>query len=220
MVGLICSNTLFANDNPFYYSIAISISHLNESHHTREVQGINPELDVTTSTDGVYFGVQFALGYNYQPNLRVEIKALTSKYDLDDTLNVIKPGILGVPAGSSIPITGDFSINAILVGVNYDFVDMNLANWTPYFSTAIGLADIKLRANTLGGSELVNDDDRVSLYNIGFGVSKKFTNFILDIAYNYLNANQPRFQGSINPALNFNSQFETNTLSIGTRFSF
>ena len=220
-ICLIYADLSLANTHNFYSKVALTASHLNDSHHTRAAQGQDGVLDVVSSSNGADFGGQLSLGYYKTPDLRFDVQLSRTKYQLDNSLKVIQPGILGVAAGSSLDIYGDFSANTILFAIHYDLSDVKLSNWTPYLSAGLGLAQIKLTANLqANGAALVNDKDTVSAYTLGLGLSQKIDDYILDIGYHYLAANQPKFQGSINPALNFNSDFQSNALSIGVRFNF
>lgn len=93
----------------------------------------------------------------------------------------------------------------------------NKTRWTPYFGAGFGVAIVSLDGVEVAGTPVVDDEDSVFAYQLGFGadyaLSKKLT---LDFGY--------RFFGTSKPALTdvtgaeFDTEYQVHNLQVGVRF--
>ncbi|MCF6178509.1 MAG: outer membrane beta-barrel protein [Geopsychrobacter sp.] len=95
----------------------------------------------------------------------------------------------------------------------------NQTSWTPYVGAGIGVAMVTLKGVEVNGMPVVDDDDLVLAYQLGFGVGCALTKIVeLDIGY--------RFFGTSNPGLKdidgvkLDSEYYAHNLQLGIRVLF
>ena len=141
------------------------------------------------------FGGGAALGYNFNPQFDIPVRAefdITVRGDMDNTYNIqnrIRQGVT-----QTRDIKNQVKLNTFMVNGYYDFY--NTSSFTPYLTAGIGLASVDLkttRTDTRNGRVTQNEShSHISnnvAWSVGVGVDYALNdNVNLGLNYRYLDA--------------------------------
>ncbi len=122
--------------------------------------------------------------------------------------------IIGLGSG---PVDGDTSSMALMLNAYYDF-RMVSPTFVPYIGGGVGGARVSADAS-LGGVQLLDDDDMVFAYQlaagVGFVVNPQLT---IDLGYKYFATADPSYEVSGGGSVD--GEYKSHNVFLGARFNF
>ena len=168
------------------------------------------------STD-VGVAVMGAVGYALN-NLRIEGEISYRHNGLDElTINTAVGGGLVFVGVATGPIEGDMTALGFMANAFYDF-DTG-TNWVPHLGGGIGLAQLGLDVESIGGvSTSFDDTDTVFAYQLGAGIGYRLGNGArVDLSYRFMGTSDAEFSDS---GATVDAEYQSHSIMAGMLYKF
>lgn len=157
-----------------------------------------------------------AIGYRFGNGFRAEGEISYRQADID-TFNSVSAGGTSITLGDGLAGDGDVSAFGFMANGAYDFNTGNA--FTPYLMGGLGFANVSVNNAKVVNVLLADDSDVVFAYQIGAGVSYRFSDKMsVDASYRFMGTADPKFTDSAGGE--FESELTTHTVMIGLRYDF
>lgn len=182
-------------ENGLYMRGALGAGFLSDSDISNPTGTSKNEFDNGWSVDA-------ALGYR------------SGMWRVEGELGYQKNGIDQVSDSTGIrAASGDYNNTSLLVNVYADFA--NATSFTPFLTTGMGVAKIKIKDFMVGATPVGTASDVVFAWQIGAGVGYEIkSDLTIDFQYRYFGTRDPKFDNG------WRTEYGTNNISLGLRYNF